>query len=221
MELKSLIEAILFAAQRPLSIKEIKVLLVNPAETEESEPTRAFKKTREAEISAAIQELKVDYTQQGRGFQVQEVAGAFQLVSHPQFAPWLKPLFDEHRFHRLSQPALETLAIIAYRQPITRTDIESVRGVMVDGVIQTLLERGLITLTGRAEAPGRPMLYGTTRAFLEHFGLNDLNELPAIEELRRRNLQWTAPTGQPDVNPSAEQTGEPADVEPAPASPTN
>lgn len=187
MELKSLVEAIFFAAQKPLSIKEIKNILSKPDESENLELIHAFKKTKEAEIFGVIEELKIDYTQQGRSFQIQEVAGSIQLVSQPQFAPWLKQLF-EHRIHRLSPAALETLAIIAYRQPLTRANIESVRGVAVDGVMQTLLERGLVTITGRAEIPGKPMLYGTTRTFLEYFGLNDLNDLPAIEELRKANL---------------------------------
>jgi segregation and condensation protein B len=213
MELKSLIEAILFAAQKSLSIKEIKTLISKPEDAENSELVRAFKKVKETEISGAIQELKIDYTQQGRSFQIQEVAGSFQLISQPQFAPWLKQLFSEHRSSRLSQPALETLAIIAYRQPITRADIESVRGVAVDGVMQTLLERGLVTITGRAEVPGRPMLYGTTRSFLEHFGLSDLNEMPAIEELRKVNLrlpesQPTSSTEKPAELFPAEQNGE-------------
>ncbi len=201
MELKSLVEAILFAAAKPLSLKEIKAILAEPAESESSELARAFRNTKEAEIAAEVQELKVGYTQAGCSFQIQEVAGAFQLITQPQFAPWLRKLFEEHRSNRLSRAALETLAIIAYRQPITRADIESVRGVMVDGVMQTLLERGLVALTGRAEIAGRPMLYGTTRLFLEHFGLNDLNELPAVEELRKANLSLPKP-----VPPKSEES---------------
>lgn len=212
MELKSLIEAILFAAQKALSLKEIKTLLAKADASANPELVRTFKKTPEAEIAAAIQELKVDYTQQGRSFQIQEVANAFQLISQPQFAPWLKQLFDEQRSQRLSQPALETLAIIAYRQPITRAEIESIRGVAVDGVVQTLLERGLISITGRAEIPGKPMLYSTTRLFLEQFGLNDLNELPAIEELRKINLQLPPPIS--PTTTEIDPPGETADVEP-------
>jgi segregation and condensation protein B len=219
MELKSVVEAILFAAQKPLSLNEIKNIISKPEDVEATEVTRAFKKVKPAEISGAIEALKVDYTQQGRSFQIQEVAGALQLISQPQFAPWLKQLFSEHRSSRLSQPALETLAIIAYRQPITRSDIEGVRGVAVDGVMQTLLERGLVTITGRAEVPGRPMLYGTTRLFLEQFGLNDLNEMPAVEELRRANLRL------PESQAAAAATSVPNPVgvtdEPVPASEAN
>jgi segregation and condensation protein B len=206
MEFKSLIEAIFFVAQKPLSLKEIRSILAKPDETNSTDEIRAFKKIKEPEISAAIQELKIEYAEQKRSFQIQEVAGAFQLVTLPQFAPWLKQLFDEQRSHRLSQPALETLSIIAYRQPITRSDIEAIRGVAVDGVMQTLLERGLVTITGRAEVPGRPMLYGTTRSFLEHFGLGDLNELPAAEELRKATLPSTNHETQENSNLSEEQT---------------
>lgn len=217
MELKLLIEAILFAAQKPLTLKEIKAILADPRDAEQNELARAFKKTKESEIVGAIQQLKVDYTQLSRSFQIQEVAGAFQLISQPQFAPWLKQLFTEHRSNRLSQPALETLAIIAYRQPITRADIEAVRGVAVDGVMQTLLERGLVTITGRAEVPGRPMLYGTTKLFLEHFGLNDLNEMPAVEELRKINLR----TAEVKPSDSAAPANEQESLEPAQAPQTN
>lgn len=217
MELKSVIEAILFAAQSPLSAKEIKTLLAKADESEENaEVVKAFKKTKESEIAGIIQELKVDYTQHGRSFQIQEVAGSYQLISQPQFAPWLKQLFGESHSSRLSQPALETLAIIAYRQPITRADIEGIRGVAVDGVMQTLLERSLITITGRAEVPGRPMLYGTTRLFLEKFGMNDLNELPAVEELKRIQL----PSVQSTQDQPSEQKAEGSNAENTPAQST-
>lgn len=206
MELKSLIEAILFAAHEPLSLKEIRAMVTKPDESADAPLAAVFRKIKEGEIVAAIEELKIDYTQQGRSFQIQEVAGSFQLVTQPQFAPWLKPLVGEERPHRLSQASLETLAIIAYRQPISRAEIEKVRGVNVDGVMQTLLERGLVSMTGRAEIPGRPMLYGTTRQFMEHFGLKNLDELPAVEELRRVELP----------KPEVKET-EPTEATPAPA----
>lgn len=209
MELKSIVEAILFAAQQPLTIQEIRVFITKPDVAENTELIDEFKKTKDVEISTAIEKLKLDYAQQGCSFQIQEVAGGFQLVSQPQFAPWLKQLFDERRSNRLSPAALETLAIIAYRQPITRADIESVRGVAVDGVVQTLLERGLISLVGRAEIPGRPILYGTTQLFLQHFGLNDINQLPAVEELRRIHL----PTPKSSFSDLQAINGESAHVE--------
>ena len=114
------------------------------------------------------------------------VAGGWQFVSQPEFAPWIIALVGaKARPSRLSQPALETLAIIAYRQPLTRAEIEQVRGVAVDGVMQTLVERGLVEQMGRAEVIGRPMTYGTTALFLEYFGLRSLEDLPAADELRR------------------------------------
>jgi segregation and condensation protein B len=116
---------------------------------------------------------------------VRESAAGWQLVTRADFSPWLRQLFPENRQARLSAPAMETLAIIAYRQPITRADLEAVRGVAVDGVMQTLLDRGLIRIGGRAEIPGRPLLYETTQNFMEHFGLKNLDDLPNADELRR------------------------------------
>jgi segregation and condensation protein B len=113
-----------------------------------------------------------------------EIAGGWRLVSRSEYAPWLKKLLDEARPHRLSQPSLETLSIIALRQPLSRADIAAIRGVEVDGVIKTLLERDLITITGRSDVPGKPLLYGTTQKFLEHFGLKSLDDMPKAAELR-------------------------------------
>ena len=117
----------------------------------------------------------------------------WQLATDPGFAKWVRQLFPAPKPARLSAPALETLAIIAYRQPITRADVEAVRGVNIDGVLQTLMERGLVKIAGRAEIPGRPLLYETTQFFLDHFGLRNLDELPNAEELRRRYLPVAQP----------------------------
>src|SRR5262249_3938999 len=125
-----------------------------------------------------------------RSYRLVCIAEAWQFVSQPEFAPWIKALVGhKSRPPRLSQPALETLAIIAYRQPVTRAEVEQVRGVAGDGAVQTLLERGLIEPVGRAEVVGRPITYGTTAAFLEYFGIRDLDELPAADELRRFVVQ--------------------------------
>jgi segregation and condensation protein B len=132
---------------------------------------------------------------------VRETAAGWQLVTKPDFAPWLRQLYPENRPAKLSSPALETLAIIAYRQPITRADIEAVRGVAVDGVMQTLLDRGLVKIAGRAEIPGRPLLYETTQNFMEHFGLKDLDDLPNASELRKIDL----PKAEIPVETPAEQ----------------
>jgi segregation and condensation protein B len=169
-----------------------------------------FAKTTEAQVAAALEQLKIEYGQQGRAFQLAEKAEGWQLVSDPAYAPWVRQLFPAVKPARLTPPSLETLAIIAYRQPITRADVEAVRGVAVDGVLQNLMERGLVKIGGRAEVPGRPLLYETTQFFLEHFGLRDLDELPNAEELRTRYLP-TAPRKEVDA------PAEPAPPEPAPA----
>jgi segregation and condensation protein B len=184
MELKFILEAILFSAQKALNPKELHDLLAVAAE--HGEEARAFKKTREKEIVAALEQLQAEHQAGGRSYRLACVAGGWQFVSQPEFAPWIIALVgSKARPSRLSQPALETLAIIAYRQPLTRAEIEQVRGVAVDGVMQTLLERGLVEQTGRAEVVGRPMTYGTTSLFLEYFGLRSLEDLPAADELRR------------------------------------
>ena len=190
MELKFVLEAILFTAQHPLSPKDLKDLLGTAAEKSEEAGPKSFKKTSVDQISEALQELARDHEQAGRSYRLACVAGLWQFATTPDYAPWIKALVGhKNRPPRLSQPALETLAIIAYRQPITRAEIEQVRGVAVDGVMATLLERGLVEQTGRAEVPGRPNTYGTTPLFLEYFGLANLEDLPAADELRRIPVQ--------------------------------
>jgi segregation and condensation protein B len=184
MELKFILEAILFSAQKPLNPKELRDLLGGAVE--HGEEAKPFRKTKEADIVAALEQLQTDHEALARSYRLACVAGGWQFVSQPQYAPWIMALVGtKARPPRLSQPALETLAIIAYRQPITRAEIEQVRGVAVDGVMQTLLERELVEQVGRAEVVGRPMTYGTTVVFLEYFGLRNLEELPAADELRR------------------------------------
>jgi segregation and condensation protein B len=136
------------------------------------------------------------------------------MLSDPAYAPWVRQLFPAVKPARLTPPSLETLAIVAYRQPITRADVEAVRGVAVDGVLQSLMERGLVKIAGRAEVPGRPLLYETTEFFLEHFGLRDLDELPNAEELRRRYLPSAA-----SAKPAAPAEPPRAEPEPAEAAP--
>ena len=184
MELKFILESILFSAQKPLTPRELRDLLA--AATEYGEAAKPFKKTPEPAITDALEQLRADHEAAARSYRLAAVAGAWQFVSQPEFSPWLVALVGvKARPPRLSQPGLETLAIIAYRQPITRAEIEQVRGVTVDGVMQTLVERGLVEQVGRAEVAGRPMTYGTTPLFLEYFGLRNLEELPAADELRR------------------------------------
>jgi segregation and condensation protein B len=216
MELKFVLEAILFSAQQPLSAKALRDLLVQTAEHSEEPATRAFKKTPLDNISTALAELAREHDEAKRSYRLVCVAEAWQFVSEPDYAPWIKALVGhKNRAGRLSQPALETLAIIAYRQPLTRSEIEQIRGVAVDGVMQTLLERGLVEQVGRAEVIGRPITYGTTSLFLEYFGLRSLEDLPAADELRR------VPVKKPDslltVDPGlATAPPEQLKVEPAP-----
>jgi segregation and condensation protein B len=187
MTLIQVIEALLFSAQKPLTTTELRDALTRSGDNDELVPNE-FGRVKEAEVAATLGQLKTDYTLTPRGFQLVEKAGGWQLVSHPDCAGWVRQLFPGPKPARLSPPALETLAIIAYRQPITRADVEAVRGVTVEGVLQNLMERGLVKIGGRAELPGRPLLYETTEFFLEHFGLRNLDELPNAEELRTRYL---------------------------------
>lgn len=202
IELKTILESLLFAAQKPMNPRELReVLATTAAQNEGDESIKAFKKLKEEDLEAALQVLSAEHEAAGRTYRLACVAGSWQFVSQPEFAPWLKALVGhKSRPPRLSAPGLETLAIIAYRQPITRAEIEQVRGVAVDGVMQTLLERGLVAQVGRAEVIGRPMTYGTTPGFLEYFGLGALEDLPAADELRRI----------PVVKPEALITADPA-----------
>ncbi len=187
MTLERVIEALLFSAQKPLSIREMAAAIKGAGAEDEFSPNE-FARATESEIAAALEQLKIEYIQEQRALQIIEKAEGWQLVTDPAFARWVRQLFPAPKPARLTAPALETLAIIAYRQPITRADVEAVRGVTIDGVLQTLMERGLVKISGRAEVPGRPLLYETTQFFLDHFGLRTLDELPNVEELRTRHL---------------------------------
>src|SRR6476469_6793501 len=200
MTLDKIIEALLFSAQKPLSIREV-ATAIKGGEDEFS--PNEFSRVREAEVAAALEQLKIEYIEQQRAFQLSEKTEGWQLATDPKYAQWMRQLFPAPKPARLSAPALETLAIIAYRQPITRADVEAVRGVNIDGVLQTLMERGLVKIAGRAEIPGRPLLYETTQFFLDHFGLRNLDELPNAEELRRRYL----PVAQPVTPPATADSG--------------
>jgi segregation and condensation protein B len=187
MNLSQVVEALLFSAQKPLSVRELVSAIKGAGDADELMPNE-FSRTTEAPVAAALEQLKIEYIEQGRAFQLLEKAEGWQLVSDPAYAQWVRQLFPAAKPARLTPPSLETLAIVAYRQPITRADVEAVRGVAVDGVLQSLMERGLVKIAGRAEVPGRPLLYETTEFFLEHFGLRNLDELPNAEELRTRYL---------------------------------
>jgi segregation and condensation protein B len=173
-EVKRIIETLLFSCDKPLSIKELNDVL----EDVDSRLLRTL-----------LTELKQDYESAQRPISLIEIAGGFQLTTDPYYAPWVRKLFKRDRVSRLSMPALETVAIIAYRQPITRSEIEAIRGVNVDGVIHNLTERALIRTVGRKDAPGRPILYATTTDFLKHFGLNSLDELPVLKEFEEADIK--------------------------------
>ena len=187
MELKFILESLLFSAQKPLSVKELREVLAAAAEAEGSDATaKSLAKIKDSELTVALEQVAVEHETAARSYRLACVAGSWQFVTQPEFAPWLKALVGiKARQPRLSQPALETLAIIAYRQPITRAEVEQIRGVNVDGTMQTIMERGLVETVGRAEVVGRPPTYGTTALFLEYFGLGSLEDLPAADELRR------------------------------------
>jgi segregation and condensation protein B len=163
---KAVIESLLFSSERPLMLEQIKSALDNL-------PTD--------EIRSNIEQLRDEYEKTNRGMRIVEIAGGFQMITAPVFVSFLRKLYKQRRVEKLSTPALETLAIIAYKQPVTRMEIESIRNVNVDGMMKTFLDKGLIRIAGRKKAPGRPKVYGTTRQFLEHFGLKSLDELPKIE----------------------------------------
>lgn len=210
--LARVLEALLFASDKPMSAAECVKHLKGAVEAApEDEQVKALAKTKQDEVAAALGDLGAAYDGEERGFRLVESAAGWKVVTAPEAAAWVRQLFPENRPARLSPSALETLAIVAYRQPLTRADIEAVRGVNVDGVMQTLLERGLIRITGRAELPGRPLLYGTTEFFLEHFALRSLDELPNCAELRRVELPTAPrPDDQPEL-PVVAGSGEPGE----------
>lgn len=204
MTLVRVIEAILFSAKKPLSVAEITAAIKGAGAEDEFSPNE-FARTTQPQVAAALEQLKIEYIEQQRAFQLIEKTEGWQLASDPIYGRWVRQLFPEPKPSRLTAPALETLAIIAYRQPIMRADVEAVRGVTIEGVLQTLMERGLVKIAGRAEVPGRPLLYETTQFFLDHFGLRNLDELPNVDELKRRYLPIA-----PRPKPPAQDVAEPA-----------
>ena len=170
--IKNIVEALIFASDEEITTKEIKDLL------------DSFKiSVSLKEIDASIEELNVDYELNSNAFEILKVAGGYVFATRKKFSHFLGKLSAETQKKKLSQSAIETLAIIAYKQPITRTEIEFVRGVNVDYIVNSLLERDLITIKGRADGPGRPILYGTTASFLKVLGLNALEDLPKLKEI--------------------------------------
>jgi segregation and condensation protein B len=232
INLKAVVEALLFASQKPLTLKEITGALKSAAHyfaegpegadmgasspsgaarlsSPKSSPYQAdlvaLSTASEAQVAECLHALQSEYSELNRSFHLVEQVSGWVLVSRAEYHIWVRQLFPELRPTRLSAPALETLAIIAYRQPIAKADVEAIRGVTVDGVMQKLLDAGLVKIAGRAEVPGRPLLYETTQHFMEHFGLKTLEELPNASELRQIPLPKAAAMEHRQA-PSAEMT---------------
>jgi segregation and condensation protein B len=205
-ELKSAIEALLFIAGAPLSPDRLAGVFEEGATKEQ--------------IESAVAALRDDYESRGAGVMLAEVAGGWQVVTRPENAAWIRKFRTVKVSTRLSKPALETLAIIAYRQPITRTEIEQIRGVNIGGIARNLMERRLVKIVGKKDVPGKPMMYGTTTDFLQYFGLKDLSALPTLKEFQELEAaeeiveEVRAPEQHEDaVAPSPEEVGAAAGAE--------
>lgn len=169
MKTTRIVEAVLFASETPLTAAEV---------------ARASGELTAADVEQAIGELRQEYEAEERAFQIYPLGDGYQILTRPEYASYLERFDSIGRANRLSRAALETLAIIAYRQPVSRLEVEELRGVNVAGVLRNLQERGLIEVVDRAEGLGRPLLYGTTRRFLDHFGLRSIDDLPRPEGLK-------------------------------------
>ncbi len=221
-QVRAVLEALIFASPQPITAKEI---------------TRVLQGVPRQDWERELAELRADYARDERGLQIVEVAAGYQITTRPEYNDWVRELLDPRTPTRLSIQALETLAVIAYKQPVTLPEIIELRGVKSGGVVKTLLEKRLIRITGRKEVVGRPILYGTTKQFLLHFGLRDLEELPKIEEFAevlgeevdvaglKRAIESPTPVQEGLSDPDGEQMplfeagaappGEPAEAEPA------
>jgi segregation and condensation protein B len=168
-ELKAILEAVLFVSPEPVPVARLLSILGTVSK---------------AEVVQALGILTHDLDQDGRGIQLVQIAGGYRLVTKQEYGPWLKRMDKAKAAQKLSRSALESLAIIAYKQPLVRSEIEEIRGVETSGVLRTLCERKLVRIVGRKDVPGRPIMYGTTKFFLEHFGLHDLSQLPPLREFK-------------------------------------
>lgn len=217
MQLTSIVEALLFATQEPLSVVDIgraireTVRDAKEAATESSqtldEEKAALETITDEQVTAALEDLVKHYDEDGRSFTIVQRSSGWRLCAKGEFGEWCRALYPGKKPSRLSGPALETLAIIAYRQPITKSAIEAVRGVSVDAMVQQLLDRNLVQIDGRADLPGRPLLYSTTDLFLDHFGIRTLDDLPNAAELRRVKLptpEETAPAAKSENTADSE-----------------
>ncbi len=223
-ELKRIIGALIFGAKKPLTARDIRKNIEEVAENLGGffVPYAALK---DRDVRDAIDALTAEIAGARIGLSLVESSDGFVFQSDVDCGPWLRHLLDLGRGQRLSRPALETLAIIAYKQPITKADIEAVRGVSVDHILKALMESQLVRIMGRSELPGRPLLYGTTHLFLEHFGLKDVTELPKLDELARldtvrrvRASEAAARTPVAEESPAPEPSGAEPEAEPEPES---
>ncbi len=190
--IKSAIESLIFISNKPLTIDELKQI---------------FENTDAAQLREMVEAVKQEYEARNSGVRIVEIAGGYQMVTSPQNSAHIKSFYKIKNTEKLSGPSLETLAIIAYKQPVTRVDIEAIRGVNVDGVVRSLLEKNLIRVVGRKEVIGRPFVYGTTRMFLDYFGLKSLEELPKIEEFAQKDivLDMKLASGDADITPLTQE----------------
>ena len=228
MDLPSILESLLVASESPLPSPELaRLVRARAAEFSEDSITdnpenapapdspervldlNALAEIGEDEVKAALAELNEIYEKSGRSFLVAERSKGWKIYTRADFAGFVKLLFPGRKPERLSPPAMETLAIIAYRQPVTKSALEAVRGVSCDGMLQKLLDRELVKISGRADLPGRPLLYATTELFLEHFGITDIEDLPNIGELRKVEL----PDGTEDEEDKKQETTSAEDAE--------
>jgi segregation and condensation protein B len=231
-ELKEIVGAVLFGAKSPVTLERLHGLMAQAAEQIGGVSTPFAAATLE-DVQAALDALRADLENARVGLRIAEVAHGYRIENLPSCGPWLRAYLEKGKPNRLSHPALETLAIIAYRQPIMRSEVEAVRGVAVDQILRNLLDLQLIRIVGRSDLPGRPWLFGTTQKFLEYFGLRTLEDLPGSEELKRfdqgrqeavetrqMNLPGVKVAPPPGFNPASQTAPEPAgdeDAVPPPA----
>jgi segregation and condensation protein B len=196
-QLKSAIEALLFVSGNPLSADRLKGI---------------FEEATLEQIEVQLQALSREYDGRGAGIMLAEVAGGYQFATRPEMASWIRKFKSVKVSTKLSKPALETLAIVAYKQPITRTEVEAIRGVNIGGIMRNLMERRLVKIVGKKDMPGKPMLYGTTLEFLQYFGLKDLSTLPTLKEFQEleagEEVMEEAPIEGADTSPFEETTSE-------------
>ena len=202
-QLKSAIEALLFVSSNPVSLDRLKGI---------------FDEASQEQIETQMQALLYEYDNRGAGIMLTEVAGGYQLATRPENVSWIRKFKSVKVSAKLSKPALETLAIVAYKQPITRMEVEAIRGVNIGGIMRNLMERRLVKIVGKKDVPGKPMMYGTTVEFLQYFGLKDLSGLPTLKEFQEleagEEVMEEVPIASADAVRSDESTSAMAGAEP-------